>query len=92
MSSVWLANVKPDYHSWNCSTTVQVASNSVTMRGDIVPFFGSGLSLSRISHTQEKKVAGSSRVCMTHSEEPRAAESGLRLPNETEYSFGDFMA
>ncbi len=33
-----------------------------------------------------------SHVCMTHPEEPRAAESGLRLPNETEYSFGDFMA
>ena len=32
-----------------------------------------------------------SRVCMTHPEEPRAAESGLRLPNETECSFGDFM-
>ncbi len=29
---------------------------------------------------------------MTHSEEPRAAEGGLRLPKETEYSFGDFMA
>ncbi len=29
---------------------------------------------------------------MTHSEEPRTAESGLLLPNETEYSFGGFMA
>ncbi len=28
----------------------------------------------------------------TRSEEPRAAESGLRLPNESEYSFGDFVA
>ncbi len=42
-----------------------------------------------------KKVTKSSRVCMTHSEEPRVAESGLRLPNETDlcdYLFGDFMA
>ena len=29
---------------------------------------------------------------MTHSEEPSGmAEGGLRLPNETEYSFGDFF-
>ncbi len=34
----------------------------------------------------------SSRVCMTHSEEPRVAEGGLRLPNETDYLFGDFVA
>ncbi len=31
--------------------------------------------------TPRKNVAMSSRVCMTHSEGPRTAESGLRLPN-----------
>ncbi len=39
--------------------------------------------------TLRKDVAMSSHVGMTHSEEPRTAESGLRLPHETEYSFGD---
>ena len=68
-----------------------MASNGVTMREDIVPFSGSGLSLSRSSHTQEKSGQAVSRL--HHSpREPRAAESGVQLPYETEYSFGDFMA
>ncbi len=40
--------------------------------------------------TPRKKVARSSGVCMTHSEEPRAVFNWL--PNETDYSFGDFMS
>ncbi len=74
----------------NGCKTIQAACNGVTMRGDIVPFSGIGISLSGSRHTQEK-VARPSRVWMTHSEEPRVAESGLQLPNETEYSFGAFL-
>ncbi len=44
-------------------------------------------SLSVDSRTPRKKGTRSSRICMTHSEEPRAAESGLRLPNEIDYLF-----
>ena len=39
----------------------------------------------------KKNMPMSSRICMTYSEEPRTADNGLRLPNETEYSFADFM-
>ncbi len=41
--------------------------------------------------TPRKNVAMSSRVCMSHTEEPGTAKSGPRPPNEAEYSFGDFM-
>ncbi len=42
--------------------------------------------------TPRKKLSGRLRfACMTHSEEPRAAGSSLRLPNETDYLFGDFV-
>ena len=37
------------------------------------------------------KVIRSSGICMTQSEEPRAVKSGLRLPNETDYSFAEFV-
>ncbi len=40
--------------------------------------------------THRKNVVMSYCACMTYSEE--RAESGLRLPTETEYLFGDFMA
>ncbi len=46
----------------NGRKTVQVASNDVTMRGDIVPNFGSGLSLSKSRHTQEKGGQAVSRL------------------------------
>ncbi len=42
--------------------------------------------------TPRKKVTRSSYICMTHSEEPRVAEGGLHLPNETDYSCGNFVA
>ena len=51
--------------------------------------------LRKLSDVTLKNVAPTFRSIShltTHCEEPRAAESGLRLPNETEYSFSDFMA
>ncbi len=58
----------------------------------IVHFSGSGLSVSRSRFTQEKCVHVVSRLHDSLFEWPRTAESGLLLLNETEYSFGDFMA
>ncbi len=62
----------------NGCETVQVASNGVTICGD--------KSYHSLAVHYSFGVARSSLVCMTHSEEPRAAKSGLRFPNETEYS------
>ncbi len=69
---------------------MQVASDGVTMRGISYHSLAVDYRFQRAC-TPRKRVARPSRVCMTHSDEPRAAESGLQLPNETEYSFGDFM-
>ncbi len=55
-------------------------------------FVDSGLSLWKEQAHPGKKLTSSPRICITHSEEPRVAESDLRLPNETDYSFGDFVA
>ncbi len=79
----------------NGRKTVQVASNGVAMRR--ISYYSLAVDYRfQGAGTPRKKVARPSRVCMTprmtHSEESRAAESGLRLPNKTEYSFGDFMA
>ncbi len=65
---------------------VQVASNGVTMHGEIVYFSGSGSSLSRRRHTQEK----SDPVVSYLHDSLWSAESGFRLPNETNYLIGNF--
>ncbi len=58
----------------NGHKTVKVASNGVTMRGDIVPQSLAGDYRFQGAGTPRKKVARPSRVCRTHSEEPRAAK------------------
>ena len=78
----------PTLRQENCT---KVAGNGLTMRVYTVDFSGSGSSLLRSRHLG-KMWPMSSCACMAHTEEPRPAESGLWLPNETEVSFRDFMA